>query len=397
MTTRNNARHSPTAGAVTRALPAGQPHAPGESWLPGAGTAVMVISASPALQGEVGRVSAAACVGLVIAATVEQSSGMWEGVSAVLLGSDVSGGLPGWRGPTVVVGPVEDASAMWLQASRLGADRVAVLPDAAQWLANYLTRLRDPASGAGIVGVVGGCGGAGASTLAALLAAGAVARGTTALLVDGDGWGGGLDVAVAGRDVPGLRWPDLLNASGAINPDQLAASLPQLAGLSLLSWGAEGAVSPADPRSMAAASEVMRASRDAYGLVVVDVGRSPDSIAQLGVHCDGFLVVVPGRVRAAAAAAQVVQALPAAPVGVVVRGPLRDGVDADLVARAVGMPCVGEFPVLRKVGEVLEAGRVQEAGRARKVRRLVGDLLGWMAVDGSRGVEAVQFLGRESR
>lgn len=354
----------------------------------------MAISASPALQGEVGRVSAAAGVGLVIAGTVEQSGGMWDGVAAVLLGSDVTGGLPGWHGPTVVVGPVEDSAGMWLQASRLGADRVAVLPDAAQWLANYLTRLRDPAFGAGILGVVGGCGGAGASTMAALLAAGATARGTTALLVDGDRWGGGLDVAVAGQEVPGLRWPDLLNASGAINPEQLAASLPRIAGLSVLSWGAEGGQPLGDSRSMAAASEVMRASRDAYGLVMVDVGRSPEAVAQLGAHCDGFLVVVPGRLRAAAAARQMVQALPAAPVGVVVRGPLRDGVDADLVAAAVGMPCVGVMPPMRKVGEMLEAGGVLDAARGRRMRKLVDGVLAWMAGGGSPGVESGRRPGR---
>ncbi|MGA7204513.1 MAG: septum site-determining protein Ssd [Specibacter sp.] len=394
MTTRNSARHAPVAGDQIPAPRAAQPRGLGNQWLPGPGTTVVAISASPALQGEVGRVSAAAGVGLVIAGTVEQSGGMWDGVAAVLLGSDVTGGLPGWHGPTVVVGPVEDSAGMWLQASRLGADRVAVLPDAAQWLANYLTRLRDPAFGAGILGVVGGCGGAGASTMAALLAAGATARGTTALLVDGDRWGGGLDVAVAGQEVPGLRWPDLLNASGAINPEQLAASLPRIAGLSVLSWGAEGGQPLGDSRSMAAASEVMRASRDAYGLVMVDVGRSPEAVAQLGAHCDGFLVVVPGRLRAAAAAAQMVQALPAAPVGVVVRGPLRDGVDADLVAAAVGMPCVGVMPPMRKVGEMLEAGGVLDAARGRRMRKLVDGVLAWMAGGGSPGVESGRRPGR---
>lgn len=347
-------------------------------WLPERGTTVMVISCSPALQGEVGRVSAAAAVGLVIAETVEQSGGRWGGVAAILIGSDVAGGLPGWRGPTVVVGPAEDAGRMWLQASRLGADRVAVLPDSAQWLANYFTRLREPAAGAGVVGIVGGCGGAGASTLAALVAGHAAARGTRVLLVDGDPWGGGLDAAVAADDLPGLRWPDLLHASGAINPEQLAASLPQLAGMSLLSWPAADVGGTGDDMAAAAAGEVMQAAREAYGLVVVDVGRSAESVVGLGVHCDGFVLLVPGRLRAAAAAGRVLQALPAAPVGLVVRGPLHDGVDPHLVADAVGVPRLGFFPQLKGMQDALDAGRLQDMARRRKVRRLAEGILGWL-------------------
>lgn len=356
----------------------------GQVWLPEQGTTILMISNSPALQGEAGRVSAAAAVGLVVAQSVEESGGQWDGVAAILIGSDVVGGLPGWHGPTVVVGPPEDSAGMWLQASRLSADRVAVLPDSAQWLANYLTRLRDPNLGTGIVGIVGGSGGAGASTLAALIAAGAGAHGNKVLLVDGDEWGGGLDVALAAEEIPGLRWPDLLNASGAINPEQLAASLPQTAGISLLSWG--GAADPGgsytESRAAAAASEVMRAAREAFELVVVDVGRSPESLAALGVHCDGFVVVVPSRLRSALAAARVVESLPAAPVGFVVRGPMGEGVDAHMVAASVGAPCLGTLPVLKRVAEVLEAGRLQDMARRRKVAELSQNLLSWMAGPG---------------
>ncbi|PYI66148.1 hypothetical protein CVV68_15225 [Arthrobacter livingstonensis] len=383
MTTRTNARHGPGASAGLKPPPMSGQQVAGMPWLPGRGTTVMVISGSPALQGDVGRVSAAAAVGLVIAETVEQSGGRWGDVAAILIGSDVAGGLSGWRGPTVVVGPAEDAGRMWLQASRLGADRVAVLPDSAQWLANYFTRLREPAAGAGVVGIVGGCGGTGASTLAALVAGHAAATGTRVLLVDGDPWGGGLDAVVAADDLPGLRWPDLLHASGAINPEQLAASLPQFAGVSLLSWSAADDGGSGDALAAAAAGEVMRAAREAYGLVVVDVGRSTESLSGIGVHCDGFVMLVPGRLRAAAASGRVLQAMPAAPVGLVARGPLRDGVDPQLVAAAVGVPCVGYFPQLKGLEETLDAGRLQDVAKGRKVRRLAGGILGWLEGEGS--------------
>ncbi|MCQ9165158.1 MULTISPECIES: septum site-determining protein Ssd [unclassified Arthrobacter] len=379
MMTRMNARHGPDAGP--HAATAAAPHDVPPAWLPGPGTTVMVVSGSPALHGEVGRVCAAAAVELVIAETVDQSGGRWADMAAVLIGSDVPGGLPGWRGPTVVVGPAGDAGRMWLQASRLGADRVAVLPDSAQWLANYFTRLREPAAGPGIVGIVGGCGGAGASTLAALVAGQAASRGIRVLLVDGDPWGGNLDAAVAADALPGLRWPDLLHASGAINPEQLAASLPQLAGMSLLSWGG-GAEAGGGDRA-AAEAEVMRAARDAYGLVVVDVGRSAGPADGLGMHCDGFVMLVPARLRAAAAAQRVLQALPAAPVGLVVAGPLRNGVDAHMVSDAVGVPLVGHLPRIKGMEEALDAGRLPDLARHRQVRRLAGGVLGWLAGDAS--------------
>ncbi len=380
MTTHMNARRTAGPG---RGPMVSEPLEPGAPWLPGQETTVMMVSASPALHGEVGRVCAAAAVGLVIAETMEDGGGKWGEVAAVLIGSDVPGGLAGWRGPTVVVGRAEDAGRMWRQAARLGADRVAVLPDSAQWLANYFTRLREPAAGAGVVGIIGGCGGAGTSTLAALIAGHEASRGTRVLLVDGDPWGGGLDSAVAAEGLSGLRWPDLLQASGAINPEQLAASLPAMGGLSLLSWSADGGAGRA--AAPAAEAEVMRAARVAYGLVVVDVGRPAGHALGLGVHCDGFVMIVPGRLRAAAAAERVLEALPAAPVGAVVAGPLRDGVDARLVSDALGLPLLGSLPRIKGLEEALDAGRLLDMATHRKVRRLVAGIPGWLAGDGAAG------------
>ncbi len=352
----------------------------------------MVISGSPALHGEVGRVATAAAVGLVIVQSVEQGSGQWENMAAILVGSDVEVRLPGWRGPVVMVGPAEDLERMWLQASVLGADRVAVLPASAQWLANYLTRLREPTAGAVVVGIVGGCGGAGASTLSILFAAGAAAWGFPVLLVDGDQWGGGLDFAMDAGELPGLRWPDLFNASGPINAEQLASALPKAAGISLLAWAGAPADSPGhlDFRATAAIGEVMQAARSSFGLVVIDVGRSPESLAALGVHCDGFVVVVPSRFQAAAAAARLVRDLPPAPVGLLVRGPFRDGVDSQVVAAAVGIPCIGVMPELRGIADVLDDGHLLGLLKRRKVRHLNAGLLDWLEDRGGSGFAPAQ-------
>lgn len=400
-----------------------------DPWLPRRGTTVLLLSASAELQGAVGRVSAAASVELIVGG-LEHAAGRWSDVAAVLIDAHepvdaaVGAGLAAWRGPTAVVGFARDSQRVWQQAERLGADRVAILPDSAPWLANFLGCLRNPTMGAGVVGVVGACGGAGASTLAILLAAEAARRGSRTLLVDGDPWGGGLCTALSARDVPGLRWPELMHASGSINPEQLAAALPQLAGVSLLSWGGPGQNSlagaggspamggqpgvagpatqppgnaaPGPASGRAAEGEVMRAARGAYGLVVVDVGRNPVALASLARQCSGLLVVVPAQLRAAAAALQMMESLPPMPLGAVVRDPLGEGLDAAMVAAAVDLPLVGRLPRLRGVAEVLEARRLPELLRRRRVGALLGGILGWMSGDGAnipRGIRATGGLG----
>ncbi|MDO5753402.1 septum site-determining protein Ssd [Arthrobacter sp.] len=399
-------------------------------WLPHRDTTVVLLSASAELQGAVGKVSAAAAVELLVGQGLEQVEGRWDDVAAVLFdaevlsGAAIDAGLAGWRGPTAVVGFHADAAQMWQQAERMGADRVAILPDSAPWLANYLSFLRNPVAGAGVLGVAGGCGGAGASTLSILIAAGAAAAGTRTLLVDGDPWGGGLCTALAAVDVPGLRWQELLQASGAINPEHLAVSLPQLGHLSLLSWGsgfqqeAAGPMPPAEPWAAAstrsaegvrtarvwkdrnaragpgsgprsAAGEVMRAARGAYGLVVVDLGRNPEAFAELAPQCNGLAVVIPGRVRAAAATLHMLATMAPMPTAAVVRGPLAEGLDAAMVAAAVGLPLVGWVPALRGVTEALEAQRLPELLRRRPVRRLVSNVLEWMAGESAHDARTV--------
>ncbi|PYH02173.1 hypothetical protein CVV67_01670 [Arthrobacter stackebrandtii] len=357
------------------------------AWLPRRDITVLLLSDAAELQGAVGRVCAAAAVELVIAGSLEQMAGRWGDVAAVLV--DAGAGSPqleltGWKGPTVVVGFAQDGSRVWQRAEQQRADRVAVLPDSAPWLANYLGRLRNSSPGAAVVGVMGASGGAGASTLAVLLAAEAAARGTRTLLVDGDQWGGGLNAALSAQHLPGLRWPDLLRASGAINPEQLAASLPQLGALAMLSWNS--APQPDVPaQTPAAVGEVLRAARAAYGLVVVDLACNPSAVAALAAHCQGLALVVPARARAAAAALALVPALPPMPLAAVVRGPLGEGLDAAMVADAVELALAGQFPQLRGVARALEAQRPADLLRRRAVRTLLSGLLQWVAGEPAAG------------
>ncbi|WP_449374426.1 septum site-determining protein Ssd [Arthrobacter psychrolactophilus] len=336
---------------------------------------------------------AAAAVELLVMQGLEQAVARWDDVAAVLI--DATGtmtGLDGWRGPLIVVGLAADAVLTWQQAEQLGADRVAILPDSAPWLANYLSCLRSPVSGAGVVGIVGGCGGIGSSTLAAALAVSAAKRGVRTLLVDGDPWGGGMGLLLAADEASGLHWPELLRASGAINPEQLAASLPYFAGLAMLSWNTDtpGSNVPFGSAQLGeqgptAVGEVMRAARGAYGLVVVDVGRTPDAFASLARHCDGMGVLVTGRARAVAAAASIVASLPLKPAVAIVRGPLHEGVDATMIAAAVDLPLVGTMPRLRVAAEARGFQQLSELVRRRPMRRLTTSLLQWMAGEGTVG------------
>ena len=357
-----------------------------QAWLPRRDTTVLLLSSAAELQGAVGRVCAAAAVELIIAETVERVAGRWAEVAAVLLEAGTGPAevvrLGGWNGPTVIVGFVQDGGQVWQRAEQQRADGVAILPDSAPWLANYLGRLRNSAPGAAVVGVTGASGGVGATTLAVLLASEAAARGTRTLLVDGDEWGGGLSTAFSAQHLPGLRWPDLLRASGTINPDQLADSLPQLGAVAMLSW--PSAVHPdAPPQTSAAVGEVVRAARAAYGLIVVDVARNTASLASLAPHCQGMAIVVPARARAAAATLALIPQLPSMPLTAVVRGPLGEGLDAAMVAGAVGLPLAGQFPHARRVAETCEAHRVGELLRRRRVRTLLSALLSWLEGDPS--------------
>lgn len=345
------------------------------AWVPPNGSRVLLVTESGPLHDEIGRVAAAASVGLMIFPTVEEARGEWDAAAAVMVGIDVASDFRRRRGPTLLVGFSADREQLWRQASLSSADRVAVLPEASEWLAEFLSQLRDPAAEGFILGVVGGCGGAGASTLAVLLAACAARAGVRTLLVDGDEWGGGLDIAVTAEDPAGLRWPDLLAASGTINPDQLAASLPVVAGFSLLSWGGYGASSGTDFGPGTTGAQVLRAARRGYELAVVDLGRNRNALSSLGKHCDQLLTVVPAQLRPSAASARLLNDLPSLPTALVVRAPLREGLDVQLIADSVGCAVLGIMPVLRAAAAATERGQLADLAKSRKVRRLADRVL----------------------
>ncbi|MFF4294763.1 septum site-determining protein Ssd [Streptomyces vinaceus] len=281
----------------------------------------------------------------------------WESAPLVLVGDDAARRVRGAprRSGVLLVGRDLDDPLVWQRAVEIGAEEVLRLPDAESRLVD---RIADVVEGAGkpalAVGVIGGSGGAGASTLACALALRAARAGERTILIDGDPLGGGMDVLLGGESAEGLRWPDFAGSRGRVGAGALEESLPELHALRVLSWdrGDRVVVPPAAMRS------VLAAARRRGGVVVVDLPRRVDeAVAEALAQLDLVLMVVPGELRAVAAAGRVAAGvrMVARDVRVVVRGRCPGGLDAEAVAGLLGVPLAGEVPV-----EVGLPGRVAE-------------------------------------
>ncbi|GAB3560391.1 septum formation initiator [Arthrobacter alkaliphilus] len=325
------------------------------------------------LQAETERIAAA--VGASLRTVVDLSAALpvWETAGTVLLGSDIRERPPRRRAPSVLLGLSGSGDSLWHLGAALGAERVAVLPEAAAWLAEYLGASRDPDTGGLVLGVTGGCGGAGASTAAVWLAQEAAARGVRTLLVDGDPRGGGLELCLAAEDTPGLRWPDLAGASGSIGTGQLSDSLPAAGGFTFLSWpGSRDRPRDVEPGAIAA---VLDAARRGFELIIIDIGRGTESLTSFAWDCDRILLLAPAQLRAAVAAARLLQELPPVDTALVVRGNAGSALDGPLIAESLGLPLHGLFPELRGTAAAAELGRLLEFGKRKAVRRFAESVL----------------------
>jgi secretion/DNA translocation related CpaE-like protein len=351
----------------------------GDAWLPEGSDEVLLVTSSTVLRGEVERIVAAAGAQLRVAANAAEGGRHWDRAAAVLVGSDIRELPPRRRAPAVLVGLDGEGDSLWHLAAVLGAERVAVLPDAAAWLADHLSRSRSPGPGGLILGVTGGCGGAGATTAAIWIAQAAAGLGARVLLVDGDPWGGGLELALAAEENPGLRWPDLSEARGSIDPVQLADSLPVAGGFSFLSWPASR--EQPVPVASTTTAGVLDAARRGYELVVVDIGRGTDPIQTFAWDCDRITMVVPAQLKAAVAAVRLLQEFPPVEASLLVRGKPGAALDGPLIAEAIGLPVQGRVPELRGVAAAMEAGRLLELGKRRSVRHFAASVLDLLGDD----------------
>lgn len=280
--------------------------------------------------------------------------------SLVLLGAEVLGSAPVRALPrrpgVLVVAAGEPAAEVWPAAVELGAERVVVLPRDEAWLVERVAAAVQAPARPGWLTVVGGaCGGAGASTLAAALAvaAGGAAADGGVLLVDGDGWAAGLDLLLGAEREPGLRWPELVGVSGRVAGPALAAALPEAAGVAVLSASREH---PQELPAEALLAVCAGARASGCGVVLDLPVRSPAAEALLA-EADLSVLLVPARLRAAAAARALLEGdqRPWSAAHVVSR-PVPGGLSRTEVADVVGRPVFAELAADRSAAPRSERG-----------------------------------------
>jgi secretion/DNA translocation related CpaE-like protein len=323
-------------------------------------TRILICTDDPALLDELLRLAAAADVEADVARDPDGARRHWPGAPAVLVGGDVSHSFaesPLPRRPAVVlVGTDLDDADVWRRAMCMGAEHVVFLPDCESWLVEFLADAEEPdTTVAPLVAVVGGRGGAGASTLASALGITALRRGLTAMLVDADPLGGGIDLAIGGESESGLRWPDLATTRGRVNPGSLGVSLPRVNDLTVLSWD-RGSPLEIDPTAI---ESVLAAARRDTDFVVTDLPRSFDACARhVLAESTTCLIVVPAEIRACAAACRVAYAVfeEARDVRVVVRGPAPSGLRPKQIAEVLGLPLAGYLRPEPRLAEDAERG-----------------------------------------
>ncbi len=307
---------------------------------------VLLVSVDAGLRDRLSGLGQAAGVPILTVPDLGAAAALWATPELVLVGPDAVAAAtdrppPRRRGVVLVASGTAEPE-LWRAAVGLGAEHVAVLPEAEPWL---LDRLVDAGSGtrtAVVVGVVGGRGGAGATTLATALAVTSARQGGVPILVDLDRLGGGLDLVLGAEHDPGLRWPELCSVRGRMQPGLLSRGLPSVNGVRLLSWGRDDDID-AGPQAVAA---VLAAATRESDLVVLDLPRRFDDVAVTALRaCDTVLLIVPAEVRAASAAGRVQAAVEAqAPdLRLVVRGPSPTGLTADAIADSLQLPLVGEL------------------------------------------------------
>ncbi|MEU0985801.1 septum site-determining protein Ssd [Streptomyces sp. NPDC005953] len=330
------------------------------------------------------RLCAAAGVEPEVHHSVPEHRGGWEAAPLVLVGDDAAERCRGAtrRRGVLLVGRDQDDPNVWRLAVEIGAEGVLRLPDAEGWL---LDRIADVAEGVAApaltVGVVGGSGGAGASTLSCALAIAAAQAGQRTMLIDADPLGGGIDVLLGGERTQGMRWPDFAGSKGRLAGGALEESLPELHQLRVLSWdrGDSVLVPPEAMRS------VLAAARRRGGVVVVDLPRRVDEgVAEALAQLDLGLLVVPGELRAVAAANRVasVVGMVLQDLRVVARGPYGAGLDEAWVAASLGLPFAGEVPWEPGLPSAQEQG-APPGGSPGPLSRFCGEFWGRVLLTGS--------------
>jgi secretion/DNA translocation related CpaE-like protein len=327
----------------------------------------LVVTSDPELLDDLLRLAAAGSADVTVSRDAIGAQADWAAAAFVVVGADCLAPLARLRPPprqgVILVASRGRPEPPWPLAEAIRAEHVVVLPDAEAWLVD---RFADHAAGeptrARVAAVVGGSGGAGASVLATALAVTARRRGLDTLLIDGDPLGGGVDLVLGWERMQGLRWPELVDARGRVNPPALVAALPGEGSLAVL----------------AAALDAGRRGRD---LVIIDLPRWFDEASLMALTAaDRCYLVVPAEIRACAAAERmaVVVGRHCPAMAIVVRAVVPAGIRPQEVAEALGLPLAGVMAQEPRLARSWQAGeppaRTGRGPLAELCRELLTDL-----------------------
>ena len=342
----------------------------------------LLVASDPAMLDEMLRLCAAAGVTPEVASDAAQARHSWPTAPCIVVDATHAATLAGTtdrRDGVVIVscGPIDTAT--WAHAVALGAENVFVVPDDETAVVEALSvSAESDARDGPVVCVVGGTGGAGASTLATGLAVTVVRGGRSAMLVDADPLGRGIDMVAGAEDVRGVRWHDLASTHGRVSGASLRQVLPNTSGLSVLSFAhSELEAIPADSMR-----SVLAAGRRSHDVVVVDLPRYLDEAAREAViRATSTVLLVPAEIGAIGSAQRVLARLQpmCAEIQLVVRKPGPSGLSVDSVASTMSLPLAASVRTDRKVAEYVDnglgplaRGRIAFAGECSTVLEKAG-------------------------
>ncbi len=318
-------------------------------------TTPLFVTRDSVLLEELSRLAAAAGVTPAVVGEAGAALGGWATAPMVCVGTDLAEDLaalqPSRRDAAYVIanGPV--AHEVFVQALDLGAEGVLELPRAESWLIETLTDVGDSRPSRGLLlGVVGGSGGSGASMLACALGQ-VAARHGTALVVDTDPLGPGLDLLLGLDAVPGARWDSLQRTTGRLSARSLRDAVPRRGSLGVLTWpmGERGSL-----QAFAVRSAVSAAQRG-YDHVVIDLPRVADRLmGEVAARCDEVELVVLPTLSGVAAAARLAERLcERTRLRLVVRG---RGVAPSEISSVTGVDAIVSMPSQRGLDEAIDVG-----------------------------------------
>jgi hypothetical protein len=243
-----------------------------------------------------------------------------------------------------------------------------------------------------VIGVLGASGGLGASTLVVALAVRAARRSGVTACVEGQPWGGGLDVTACLEHLPGLRWSELAGASGELDGAALLRALPSQDGIAVLAaggpLGAGGGL--LEGEDVVAGPELAARAVQALGrlcaVTVVDLGRDsfPPPGAALVDTCTDLVLMAGTSARrladGVAAARRVTGPAQAQSVGLVLRTPRRDALEPEEVAMRLDLPLVAAMADDPRVSADADRARMPGTRQTSGPTRVADRVLDWLAL-----------------